>query len=211
MTSSPPNAEAGSSRAATPWKTISGMATITCFITIPRRRGNPTSSWPVSLTVSGRLLPRAHRSIPHEPGSSNPPDRAGTLSGRNCGALPFVTPDGNLSLHMEQRGHHVVPYAIFPPEKHGARYDVPVCGVCGDRFADYPAQLVQHGLPAASRLESSQPRQTLFGANRKGTEYFQNTIVWAVPAAIAGKNIRDACAPGSLVSRVMLAGKAGSG
>lgn len=41
-----------------------------------------------------------------------------------------------------------------------------------------------------------------------GADYYQNMILWAVPAALQGKDIREAAAPGSLVDRVLRAARA---
>jgi hypothetical protein len=39
-----------------------------------------------------------------------------------------------------------------------------------------------------------------------GTDYYQNMMLWAMPAAIAGQDIRASTAPGSLIERVIRAG-----
>ncbi len=41
-----------------------------------------------------------------------------------------------------------------------------------------------------------------------GTDYYQNMMLWALPAAAAGEDIAAFCAPGGLVDRVMRAGSA---
>jgi uncharacterized protein (DUF608 family) len=40
-----------------------------------------------------------------------------------------------------------------------------------------------------------------------GSDYYQNMMLWAIPAAVERKDLRGACAPGSLISRVIEAGK----
>ena len=45
------------------------------------------------------------------------------------------------------------------------------------------------------------------GEVRFGTDYYQMMMLWAVPAAIENKGIKDFCAPGGLVDRIMEAGK----
>ncbi len=40
-----------------------------------------------------------------------------------------------------------------------------------------------------------------------GSDYYQNMILWALPAAIAGHDLRSACADEGLVARVLKAGK----
>ena len=45
------------------------------------------------------------------------------------------------------------------------------------------------------------------GTRMYGSDYYQNMILWALPAALAGQDLRQACAPGSLVDRILKAGK----
>ncbi len=45
------------------------------------------------------------------------------------------------------------------------------------------------------------------GARVYGSDYYQNMILWSLPAAIAGQNLREACAAGSLVERIINAGR----
>ncbi|MCL5670963.1 MAG: GH116 family glycosyl-hydrolase [Acidobacteria bacterium] len=40
-----------------------------------------------------------------------------------------------------------------------------------------------------------------------GSDYYQNMILWSLPAALAGHDVRQACAPGSLVDRILQAAK----
>ena len=40
-----------------------------------------------------------------------------------------------------------------------------------------------------------------------GTDYYQNMMLWALPAALEGKDLRALCAPGGLVDRVLRAGQ----
>lgn len=44
------------------------------------------------------------------------------------------------------------------------------------------------------------------GKRHFGTDYYQNMMLWAVPAAVEGQDMRAFCAPGGLVDRVMQAG-----
>jgi hypothetical protein len=41
-----------------------------------------------------------------------------------------------------------------------------------------------------------------------GSDYYQNMMLWAVPAALDGHDIRKATAIGTLIDRVLRAGKA---
>ena len=45
------------------------------------------------------------------------------------------------------------------------------------------------------------------GARIYGSDYYQNMILWTLPAALAGQDLRGACAPGGLVDRILQAGK----
>lgn len=40
-----------------------------------------------------------------------------------------------------------------------------------------------------------------------GTDYYQNMLLWALPAAMEGKDLRSPCEPGGLVERIIEAGK----
>ena len=42
-----------------------------------------------------------------------------------------------------------------------------------------------------------------------GSDYYQNMVLWSLPAALAGQDLRQASAPGSLVDRILKAGKEG--
>jgi len=45
------------------------------------------------------------------------------------------------------------------------------------------------------------------GLRTFGTDYYQNMILWALPAAIAGEDLRVSCAQGGLLDRVLRAGQ----
>ena len=45
------------------------------------------------------------------------------------------------------------------------------------------------------------------GVELFGSHYDQNMMLWAIPAALEGKDIAAACAPGSLVDRVIQAAR----
>ena len=45
------------------------------------------------------------------------------------------------------------------------------------------------------------------GARVFGTDYYQNMMLWAMPAALAGQDLKDSSAPGALVDRIIEAGK----
>jgi uncharacterized protein (DUF608 family) len=43
-----------------------------------------------------------------------------------------------------------------------------------------------------------------------GSHYVQNMMLWAIPAALEGKDIAAFCAPGGLVDRILIAAKKAS-
>ena len=45
------------------------------------------------------------------------------------------------------------------------------------------------------------------GERTFGTDYNQNMMLWAMPAAMEGKDMRALCAEGGLVDQVIQAGK----
>ncbi len=45
------------------------------------------------------------------------------------------------------------------------------------------------------------------GTRIYGSDYYQNMILWSLPAALAGQDLSQACAAGSLVDRILKAGK----
>ena len=44
---------------------------------------------------------------------------------------------------------------------------------------------------------------------RVGSDYYQNLMLWSLPAAIAGGDLAGPCRPGGLVDRILEAGRAG--
>ena len=46
-------------------------------------------------------------------------------------------------------------------------------------------------------------------ARQGGFDYYQNCILWSLPAAIAGTDLGGPCGPGGLVDRIIKAGKGG--
>jgi uncharacterized protein (DUF608 family) len=41
-----------------------------------------------------------------------------------------------------------------------------------------------------------------------GTDYYQNMMLWALPAAVNGEDLKTSCQPGGLITRMIEAGKA---
>jgi uncharacterized protein (DUF608 family) len=46
------------------------------------------------------------------------------------------------------------------------------------------------------------------GQRAFGADYYQNMMLWAVPAALAGQSLEGVCQPGGLIARVLAAGQA---
>jgi uncharacterized protein (DUF608 family) len=45
------------------------------------------------------------------------------------------------------------------------------------------------------------------GERMSGYDYYQNMMLWSMPASLEGKDLRGPCQPGGLVDRVIQAGK----
>jgi uncharacterized protein (DUF608 family) len=48
------------------------------------------------------------------------------------------------------------------------------------------------------------------GKRSFGADYYQNMMLWSLPAAIAGKSLEHPCQPGGLVDRVVKAAQHGA-
>ena len=44
------------------------------------------------------------------------------------------------------------------------------------------------------------------GEHRWGLEYYHNTMLWTLPVALLGQDLRTFCAPGGLRGRIVAAG-----
>ena len=49
--------------------------------------------------------------------------------------------------------------------------------------------------------------QAATGERIGGYDYYQNLILWALPAAVEGTDMRRHCAPGGFIERIIQAGK----
>jgi len=49
--------------------------------------------------------------------------------------------------------------------------------------------------------------QAATGERIGGYDYYQNLMLWALPAALAGEDLAAPCAPGGLVDRIIAAGR----
>jgi len=123
------------------------------------------------------------------------------------GAVNFTDPTGRPTTSGEgSPGWDYDPYAFFPPEVlmlgshymyEGEReFGLELCRRCW-------ADIVKTG------LAWDQPNiiKGDTGGRVYGGDYYQNMILWTVPAAAAGQDLREFCAPGGLVDRVIQAGR----
>ncbi len=123
------------------------------------------------------------------------------------GAVNFATPDGKPSTSGEGTpGWNYDPYAFFPPEVlmlgmtymyEGEReFGLELCRRCW-------ANIAENGLtwdqPNIIRGDT--------GERVYGGDYYQNMMLWTVPAALQGQHLAGPCAPGGLVDRVIRAGQ----
>jgi uncharacterized protein (DUF608 family) len=124
------------------------------------------------------------------------------------GAVNFATRDGRPTTSGEGNpGWNYNPYAYFPPEVlmlgmtymyTGQReFGLELCRRCW-------ANIIESGLgwdmPNIIHGET--------GARIYGGDYYQDMMLWALPAALAGTDLGGPCKQGGLVERVIRAGKA---
>jgi non-lysosomal glucosylceramidase len=128
------------------------------------------------------------------------------------GAVNFTDPDGRPTTSGEgslagiPAGWNYNRYAFFPPEvlvlgmlymyEGEQEFGLELCRRCW-------ANIVQHGLtwdqPNIIRGDT--------GERVYGGDYYQNMMLWIVPAACAGQDIQAFSAPSALVDRIIAAGK----
>jgi uncharacterized protein (DUF608 family) len=119
-----------------------------------------------------------------------------------AGAANLARPDGTLA-----QGEGYGPNAYFTPELFmlAATYMYE-----GDpEFGLELTYRCLNNLVIKNRAPWNQPN-ILRGDNGDrlfGSHYVQNMMLWAVPAALEGKDIRSYCAPGGIVDRILHAAK----
>jgi uncharacterized protein (DUF608 family) len=118
------------------------------------------------------------------------------------GAANLTRPDGSLA-----QGEGYGPNAYFPPEVFmlAATYLYE-----GDQ--DFGLELAHrclHNLVISQQCTWNQPNIVRgdTGDRLFGSHYVQNMMLWAVPAALEGKDIAAFCAPGGIVDRALQAAK----
>jgi uncharacterized protein (DUF608 family) len=121
------------------------------------------------------------------------------------GAVNLARPDGTLTPNV---GYG--PNAFFVPEVYmlAATYLY-----AGEReFGTELARRCVYSLNIHNLLTWNQPNllRADTGDLLFGSHYVQNMMLWAIPAALEGKDIAGFCAPGGLVDRILKAANSGS-
>jgi uncharacterized protein (DUF608 family) len=122
-----------------------------------------------------------------------------------CGALSFATREGE----PVAPGEKIVAYGsdfIFLPEimmlamsyMYSGRHDYGLAFL--HRAMEEMVCVQRHPWDLPNMLLGAS------GQRHFGTDYYQNMMLWAVPAALAGQDIASFCAPGGLVDRIIKAG-----
>jgi uncharacterized protein (DUF608 family) len=122
------------------------------------------------------------------------------------GAANFTRPDGSL-LPADSNVSYYGLYAMFPPELVVLAMTYMYAGEqeSGLDLArrHWASTVLRHrhpwDLPNIVRGDT--------GARVFGTDYYQNMMLWAMPAAVAGQDIAAYCAPGGFVDRIIQAGQ----
>jgi len=123
------------------------------------------------------------------------------------GAANFARPDGSpLSTESEVAAYGL--YAMFPPELLVLAMTYMYAGE--KEFGLDLARRHWENLVLRQRHPWDLPNIVRGdrGTRVFGTDYYQNMMLWAMPAAIEGQDIRESMAPGSLIDRVIAEGKA---
>ena len=123
------------------------------------------------------------------------------------GAVNFTDPDGRPTTSGEgSPGWTYNPFAFFPPEVlmlgmhymyEGEReFGLELCRRCWEN-------IVHNGLAwDQPNIISGDTGERVYGG-----DYYQNMMLWTVPAAAAGQDLAEFCASGGLVDRIIEAGK----
>ena len=124
------------------------------------------------------------------------------------GAANFARPDGSpLDTESEVAAYGL--YAMFPPELVVLAMTYMYAGE--KEFGLDLARRHWENLVLRQRHPWDLPNIVRgdLGTRVFGTDYYQNMMLWAMPAAIEGQDIRESVAPGGLIDRMMEAGRDG--
>jgi uncharacterized protein (DUF608 family) len=121
-----------------------------------------------------------------------------TCLNEQCGALSFAYGDGTPQLRS---------YGIFPPE-------IMILGMmylyAGQREPGMEiVHRLMYDLVCRHGYAFDLPNMLYCDTGERwyGTDYYQDMMLWAMPSAVAGQDLRGPCAPGGLVDRVLQAAR----
>ena len=124
----------------------------------------------------------------------------------HCGAANFARPDGSPLPDEEGVGAYGA-YAMFPPE-------VLILAMTymyeGEReFGLELARGIMHNMVCKHRHAWDLPNIARGDTGERvyGTDYYQNMMLWSLPAAMAGEDLSGPLQPGGLVDRVLKAAR----
>ena len=126
------------------------------------------------------------------------------------GAANFANPDGTVAesekFMAEGWGLDYGSYGYFPPEVFMLAATYMYQGK-----SEVGMKLAQSCLWGITKFGYTWTQPNIVngstGKRVYGSDYYQNMMLWAIPAAVERKDLRGACAPGSLINRVIEAGK----
>jgi uncharacterized protein (DUF608 family) len=126
------------------------------------------------------------------------------------GLMPFVEPDGTPSFYIANWYYRLaMPWAIIPEENLMAGMAFIYGGdrktglkIIHDTWYD---QACRYGYP----WDLCNLLMPYSGKRACGTEYNHNMVIWTVPAALKGQDLKTLCAPGGLVDKVLKAARNG--
>ncbi|HXW14176.1 MAG TPA: GH116 family glycosyl-hydrolase [Terriglobia bacterium] len=119
------------------------------------------------------------------------------------GATNYARPDGSLA-----EGVGYGPNTFFVPELYMLAMTYLYAGQV-ELGLELARRCVQALIDNGSEWNQPNILRGDNGLEAFGSHYDQNMMLWAVPAAVEGKDIAAFCAPGGLVDRIILAAKAG--
>ena len=124
----------------------------------------------------------------------------------DMGAVSFAQSDGS-PLPAESKVAAYGQYAIFPPELLVLAMTYMYAGE--KEFGLDLARRQWENLVLKQRHPWDLPNLIDGDTGRRniGTDYYQNMMLWALPAALEGQDLSGPCRPGGLVSRILEAGK----
>lgn len=124
------------------------------------------------------------------------------------GAANFANPDGTAAESEKSGGWglHYGSYEYFPPEVWmlAATYMYQGQGEVGLELA---RNCVQGIMKFGQTWTQPNVVNGVTGERIYGSDYYQNLLLWALPAGIERKDLAQACASGGLIDRVIRAGK----